>query len=188
MTRRGADTLHTQPAGITAIRLLALFLLIAWALTSVTRGGLRQAVAAAWSGVRSHGKPQPGQPDARGQWAGPYYDALDVVAHQPFGANTTIAAALFQSDRPTFASAMTPRMYEAIYCLYPRRVDFYVTNAAGVEENLWFDSPKSQVPKVPPLWGHAYVVWTDIGRSPEPPGYRLLFANREARIYQAANH
>ncbi len=187
MTRRGADTPPTQPAGITAIRLLALLLLIAWALTSVTRGGLRQAVAAAWAGARSHGRPQSGQPDARRQWAGPYYDALDFAAHQPAGADTTIAVVLLQSDLPAFATAMTPHMYEAIYRLYPRRVDFYVTGPAGIAENLWFDSPKSQVPRVPPLWGHSYVIWTDIRRSPEPPGYRLLFANREARIYQVAS-
>lgn len=188
MTERRAGAARCLPVGTLALRFLALALVLAWVAWSVARGGLRQAVAAAWSGATTRGLGVPGHLDARRQWTGPYYDALDFLTRQPLDANTTIAVVLFPSTRVDFASGVNPRRYEAMYRLYPVRPDIYIASTEGEPEVSWFGSPKSQVPTVPALWKHTYVIWSDSGRAPAASGYRLLFANDDARVYRARDH
>lgn len=156
----------------------------AWLVASAARGGLRTAVSEAWIGVVRHAAAPPGAPDARNQWAGLYYNALDALAHQPLPPPTTIAVVLTPAHLPKFSGASAARMYETIYRLYPHRVDFYIRGETGAEQLFWFDSPPDHVPRVPPLWQHEYVLVADARRGPAAGDYELVYGNAEARVYR----
>jgi hypothetical protein len=88
--KRGGSALLSADGSATAVRAVALFLVIIWVAALAARVGFGQAARNAWSGIRTYGQTLPGQPDARNQWCGRYYDALDALAHRSFGTKTTI--------------------------------------------------------------------------------------------------
>jgi len=168
------------------LRALALVLGSVWLVGSAAKGGLRTAVSEAWAGVSRGGRAQPGQADARNQWVGLYYDTLDALVQQPLHDRATIAVVLTPSHLPRFTGASAARMYETIYRFYPCRVDFYVRYRTGAEEVFWFRSPRDQVPGVPALWQHDYVILAAPGVAGRTlaHNYEAVYGNAEARIYR----
>ena len=149
----------------------------AWLSLSLTHGGLRSSLA----GLRAPRR-GPAQPDARRQWSGPYFDALDELAAR-MGGRGTLGVALTSADEPGWNAPPT-RMYETIYRLYPVRPDFFLPAAKGEYAPFWFKCPRNQIPQAPGLWEHDYVLWAAGGRASPPEGWRPVFSNSAAAIYQ----
>jgi hypothetical protein len=172
-------------AACIALRALAVGLALVWLVGSAARGGLRAGALHAWTATQTRGRAPAGQPDARHQWSGPNFDALDILQQEPLTAETTLAAALSDQDRPSYDSPPI-RLYETVYRLYPVRPDFFFRAPTGEHTPLWSDSPPGQVPSVAPIWDHDYVLWSD---SPPPRTSRqhaLIFRNSVARVYRRA--
>lgn len=179
-----AGPLHIcERSPVRVLRAISLVGAMVWLVGSATRGGLRQAVFDAWTGVRTRGQAPPGQPDARSQWSGLYYNAVDALEHLPLARKSTVAVVLLPSDRVTEDSS-PKRFYETVYRLYPTRVEFYFRSPGGGYHVSWFRSPRDQVPRVPALWRHDYVVWADANLPPTPTRYQLIYGNSEARVYR----
>jgi len=164
-------------------RLLLPCLLALWFVASAIHGGLRQSVHDAVTGIEARGQAPPGQPDARTQWLGPYYQALDeVLKRRPN--RSAIAIVLRASDRDGSKAGPSPRLSESIYRLYPSKVDCYYRQGDDGYGIFWFPSAPAPPPASPPLWQHEYVLWADDIAPEPPPGYRPVFRNSEAALYE----
>jgi len=149
---------------------------VAWVVLSVTHGGLQASLR----GLRAS-SPGPGQPDARKQWSGPYFDALDELARR-VKAGDTVAVVLTSADRPG-----VPRMLEAVYRLYPVRPDFYLAGGVPAPAPFSFGSPAEQIPVAPPPAAHRYILWGAGVCDKSPAHHHRLFRNAEAEIYREAD-
>jgi hypothetical protein len=167
-------------------RSLAFLVGLAWLVGSAARGGLRSAALSAWRGTIGRGAASPGQPDARTQWSGPYYDVIGALAREPLTRETTVAVVLSERDRPS--SGAPTRMYEAIYRLYPAKVDPYFPAAPGKYRSFWPGIPTRLAPRlappIPSLWRHDYVLWADPEAAGAPRSYELLGQSSEASLYR----
>ena len=172
-------------AAYALFRVFAIGLAAAWLAASAVGGGLRTAARQAHAGIRTMGQAPPGQPDARQQWSGPYFDALGALQAEPLSARTTVAVVLAPQDRPD-SEAPPTRLYEAVYRLYPARPDFHFAEPGGDYTPFWFEGPTDQVPEARPIWSHDYVLWAEIPPPPAPRGYEVLHDNAAARLYRRA--
>ena len=163
------------------MRILAIALATVWLTWSAARGGIHESLRYARAASLCFTEPVP-QPDAREQWSGPYFDALDVLVRERPQRGATVAAALSSSDLPSYSGAPPARMYETVYRLYPARPDFWQPDHTW----LWGGAPASQMPRVQSLWAHDLVLWA-APESPAPPHTcRLIYRNSAARLYRRA--
>jgi hypothetical protein len=172
-------------ASFLALRIIAIALVFCWLVGSAYRGGLRNTLTYAWEGLRSRAQPPPGKFDARTQWGGPYYDALDMLQHQPLTADTAVAVVLPDSDRPR-PDPPPQALYETVYRLYPAKPTFYFPEPAAHYAPFWFPSPSvsQRVPQVPAIWQHRYVLWADLVSPPLVRDYQLIYRSPAARLYR----
>ncbi len=161
------------------MRTLAVALASIWLIFSALRGGLHESLRYARAASLSLTSPAP-QPDARKQWSGPYFDALAVLQGEHPQRGATVAVTLSSSDLPSFSGLPPARMYETIYRLYPVRPDFQQPDG----DWLWGRSSASQVPRVPPLWKHDFVLWAAAQPPAPPSGNRLIYRNSAALLYR----
>ena len=178
----GASRGQRGAAACVALRAFAVTIAAVWLVASAATGGLRAAAVHAWQGIQTRAQPAPGQPDARQQWVGPYYDALSALQQENLTPEATVAAVLSEADRPSYESPPT-RLYETVYRLYPTRVNFFFAEGKSGYAPFWFDSPPDQVPEAPSLWEHDYVIWAG-ERTPLPKRHELLIRNSAARVYR----
>ncbi len=172
-------------AACVALRALAVALALVWLVGSAARGGLRAGALHAWTATQTRGRAPAGQPDARQQWSGPYFDALDALQEEPLAADTPVAVVLSEQDRPSYETPPT-RLYEATYRLYPARPDFFFPAPAGGHTAHWAEAPADQTPSVVPIWDHEYVLWADAPPPRPSPHHALTFRNPVARVYRRA--
>ena len=172
-------------AACVALRALAIGLALVWLVGSAARGGIRTGVLHAWTAARTRGRAPAGQPDARQQWSGPYFDALDALQQDPLTPETTVAVVLSEQDRPSYETAPT-RLYETVYRLYPARPDFFFPAPTGEHTPLWSDAPADQTPSVAPIWDHDCVLWADAPPPRPSRHHALIFRNPVARVYRRA--
>jgi hypothetical protein len=164
------------------LRALAVCTGLVWLVASVARGGLRAAFTDAQA-LLTQGAASAAQPDARKQWTGAYFDALDALVEEATAVDGSVAVVLGEAETPDFPGPPPTQVYEAIYRLYPTRVDIYSSSAKGGVQAFWFDSPPEQVPIRPALWEHEIVLVAFSDVQP-PPGYEVCYGNVEAQIYR----
>ncbi|UCC69861.1 MAG: glycosyltransferase family 2 protein [Armatimonadota bacterium] len=169
-----------------ALRALALALAAVWLVGSAARGELRASARHALAGFRTRAQAPPGQPDARRQWSGPYFDALTILQQEDLSPQTTVAVVLSEEDRPDRDGPPT-RLYETVYRLYPTRPVFFFPDANGGYAPFWFDSPTDQVPAAKPIWQHDYVLWADPAPPPAAWSHAAILHNSAARVYRRLN-
>lgn len=156
---------------------LAVTLGVAWLVISASQGGLCQSWRAACHPWRRT------CPDARQQWSGPYFDALDALA-PCLDRGQTVAVVLSPADHPE-QPAPPVRMYETIYRLYPARPDFYFPEGGTDCGPWWFPCRAGEAPQVGELWAHRVVLWADEKRAQLPDGRHPAWKNSVATIYRA---
>jgi len=165
------------------LRGCAVLAVIAWLVVSIASGGLCRAACNVWHGVHPHKRVRGWPPDARNQWWGPYYDAVDVLQKAGLSRDTTVAVVLGGGERPRVGHP--PKYaYETFYRLYPLTPDLYLPIEAGGHAPYWYVSYVSMIPAIPKLWEHDWVLWADTERWPRPQGYRMIYANPDARLYR----
>lgn len=169
------DRLTTVPR-LSFRHYVALALGAAWLVLSVTQGGLSRSWRALY-------RPGPERPDARRQWSGPYFDALDVLAPS-LSRGDSVAVVLAQADHPE-QPAPPVRMYETIYRLYPARPDFYFRAGSASCDPWWFPCRAGEAPRVTGLWAHRFVLWADAKKAHPPEGCRPAWENSVATVYRA---
>ena len=165
-----------------ALRALALLIFLGWFIASAVCGGLRWAACNTSNVVRPHKRIR-GWPDARDQWHGPYYDALEALRNARLAPESTVAVVLGRAERPGAGHSGT-YAFETGYRLYPTAPDLYVPAKAGGYAAFWQVSSPEKIPAIPALWEHDWVLWADPAGWPRPEGYRMVYANRDARLYR----
>jgi len=164
------------------LRTLALLVFLGWFVASAVCGGVRWAACNASNVVRPHKRIR-GWPDARDQWHGPYYDAVEALRKAGPTRGSTVAVVLGRAERPGVGHSGT-YAFETGYRLYPTTPDLYFPAKAGGHAAFWQVSSPEKIPTVPALWEHDWVLWADPAGWPRPEGYRMVYANRDARLYR----
>lgn len=166
-----------------AARAVVIGLGAAWLVASAAHGGLRSAMTEAWTGIAAGNRDRERARDARRPLRGPYFEVLERLEQELGGREATVAVVLSGRDRPLYRRSSPKRTYEAIYRLYPAKVDLYLPVSEGGRDIFWFDCPAEDVPPVPDLWRHDYVLWVVHEPAEPPPTYRLTAQNDAVRLY-----
>ncbi len=167
-----------------AARAVVIGLGAAWLVASAAHGGLCSAMTEAWKGIAADDRHRARARDARRPRRGPYFQVLERLEEELDGREATVAVVLSGRDRPLYRRFSPKRTYEAIYRLYPAKVDLYLPVSESGHELFWFDCPAEDVPRVPDLWRHDYVLWVVRGPADPPATYRLICQNEAVRLYR----